>query len=79
MIILKYYIEIYLIPTGRTQQELKEVYAFNLCSDMRLATNFCKYGMKAGNAYSGNHLGDCNMGVYFYRSVVASISLFLYN
>ncbi|XP_063677657.1 uncharacterized protein LOC134813721 [Bolinopsis microptera] len=54
---------------GRTQQELKELFAFNLCSDFRLATNFCKYGMKAGNAFSGNHLGDCNMGVYFYRFI----------
>ena len=28
---------------GRSQQELKESYVFNLCSDMRIASNLCRF------------------------------------
>ena len=46
---------------GRQSSELRETYGFSLCKDFRIALNICRFGLKTGHLFNGNHLGDCNM------------------
>ena len=52
---------------GRQATELRETYGFSLCKDFRIAMNICRFGLKTGHLFNGNHLGDCKMGVYVNR------------